>query len=889
MPSHYDKGDYDSRDAGGGARYSRGRGRGRGNYAWGGRVGNSSSSGGGRGYGRGGASGGSSGSGGSRYRGGGGHGVASSSYRDNTSYHDRYSESRRSGGHMVNPWDAGMGPREVGGGGGYGAHASAFGATGMGMGSSGGSGGGAGTSQLIGSLNQLSQMGNDKSKLALNILNAVLSSDNAMGEGRDAWEHGPPPRKMRRMEWDELRPPPARRYPPRYSPRRTWDRRGGPSYPRGDHHSGSTDYQARRVAKARRGKPWHDTRSGKGPGREGRAKEEQDLSDDLERESTTAAAGTSAAQAPQSSEDKMEEDEGKEETEASSQGKAEGKAEGEDKEAKEGEEGAAAGKSDDKEGKKDTDMVKQNEAGEITWLPREALQCHMCGLSKFPDIKSYMRHLESRRHETLKYSFHAKGAAILHFLRANSKLASQRKMLKSLRRGIKGPIMRCRKCQCEVFGYIREHAKTVEHIALRNYLRVVCCNTTFFNRADLEEHRLSLTHLKNQLEEGQKMEAESEVEDIGVEESGNSLPALTEEGKLFADTIKHMKQKTKFSEVTSPENLMPYDPATPQGLNFIWKRSHYRCKACPQVRLASAADTEEHFKSLDHYNNLMAHLKAIEQEKEKKRLEEEEAARKAEIERKKKEEAEAKAAEEGKGGEGEEDKEEKEAEGKEKGDQEAEKEENEDSKKNGDMEGEEDEDLEEEEEEEEATAAARTGEEEEEEEEEDTSFNFEEDMHNMETVDEACDDGEIEGGLEGSLAEEGVGKEDSVGGVTTEALFADISCLSEVGEELDDEVMEKIEPKEEKVEVKAEAEEVKVETKPVVEEVKAKAKPKAAVKKEAEEPVESVKKEAVKREREEDEEPAATVAVEAKGRGRGAATPRGRRGRGRGRARSAKN
>lgn len=88
----------------------------------------------------------------------------------------RYSDSRRSGGHMVNPWDAGMGPREVGGGGGYGAHASAFGATGMGMGSSGGGGGGAGTSQLIGSLNQLSQMGNDKSKLALNILNAVLSS-----------------------------------------------------------------------------------------------------------------------------------------------------------------------------------------------------------------------------------------------------------------------------------------------------------------------------------------------------------------------------------------------------------------------------------------------------------------------------------------------------------------------------------------------------------------------------------------------------------------------------------------------------------------------------------------------------------------------------------------
>ena len=56
----------------------------------------------------------------------------------------------------------------------------------------------------------------------------------------------------------------------------------------------------------------------------------------------------------------------------------------------------------------------------------------------------------------------------LHFthvsLSLSEQLASQRKMLKSLRRGIKGPIMRCRKCQCEVFGYIREHSKTVEHI-----------------------------------------------------------------------------------------------------------------------------------------------------------------------------------------------------------------------------------------------------------------------------------------------------------------------------------------------------------------------------------------------------------------------------------------
>ncbi|XP_071517280.1 uncharacterized protein [Panulirus ornatus] len=73
-------------------------------------------------------------------------------------------------------------------------------------------------------------------------------------------------------------------------------------------------------------------------------------------------------------------------------------------------------------------------------------------------------------------------------------------MLKNQRRGIKGPIMHCRKCQCEVFGYTREHAKTVEHVALKNFLRVQCCNNTYFNRADLEEQHLSLIHLKVEME-----------------------------------------------------------------------------------------------------------------------------------------------------------------------------------------------------------------------------------------------------------------------------------------------------------------------------------------------------------------------------------------------------
>ncbi|KAK8723801.1 hypothetical protein OTU49_011551 [Cherax quadricarinatus] len=301
----------------------------------------------------------------------------------------------------------------------------------------------------------------------------------------------------------------------------------------------------------------------------------------------------------------------------------------------------------------------------------------MCNLSRI-SVKSYLRHLESKKHENMKYSFHAKGAAILHFLRAESKLASQRRMLKSQRRGIKGPVMRCRKCQCDVFGYIREHAKTVEHIALRNYLRVDCCNNTYFNRADLEEHRLTLVHLKNklELEQKQKEEEEEETEDAGVSEN--------EEGKLFAKAIAQLK-KSPAAVVTDAETLMPYNPSIPRGLNFIQVKAHYRCEVCPQARLHTAEETVEHFKSLEHYNNLKNHLNKLEEEKEleKKRLEEE--AEKAEIEKKKQEEEARKREEE-----------------------------SEAKKKNGEQdEGEE------------------------------ISF---EDMHNMETVDEASDDGDMETG-----------------------------------------------------------------------------------------------------------------------------------------------
>lgn len=76
-----------------------------------------------------------------------------------------------SGSMMVNPWESGMVPTAGGGSGGNGLLPTPGGSGGSIVG-----GGGGGTSNLLGSLSQLSQMGNNESKLALNILNAVLSS-----------------------------------------------------------------------------------------------------------------------------------------------------------------------------------------------------------------------------------------------------------------------------------------------------------------------------------------------------------------------------------------------------------------------------------------------------------------------------------------------------------------------------------------------------------------------------------------------------------------------------------------------------------------------------------------------------------------------------------------
>ncbi|KAG7175024.1 Zinc finger protein on ecdysone puffs-like, partial [Homarus americanus] len=488
-----------------------------------------------------------------------------------------YGSSGYSSGQMVSPWETGMAPASVGiNQGGY---------LPTPRGSSGGmmESGGPPTSNIVGAVNQLTQMGSTESKLALNILNAVLST----GPGDEGHPHnvdiGPPANKMRRMERDgghgnhrgrthspPVRPPPVRKFPQRdqqYNPRRSWDNTS-PHRGRGGYSYGTagrlmvTNYQLRKTAKAKRGKPRPDTKENKGP-----AKNQKKVRSEATPAATAGTAGgqkgdksegdgSSASAGPKKSETKDDPKNGTEETEEAAD-------DAENTEAM-----------DTTENDEDKDMKAKKEA----FVPREILKCHMCDVDNFYSINCYQKHLDSKAHKTTANAYHEQGASILEVLRAEAKLACQRQILKAWKNGARGNLMTCGKCQCKIAGSLQDHNKSVVHSLVAQYLKVKCCGHAYTIRGALEEHRLSLLHFKWQMEMEQEMkereEKKMEVEGVSTEED-----AL----QMFYDAVEKYKANNCEEEVTS-DTIPPYDPAVPVGLHMIGTKSHYRCKVCPGPR-----------------------------------------------------------------------------------------------------------------------------------------------------------------------------------------------------------------------------------------------------------------------------------------------------------------
>lgn len=523
-------------------------------------------------------------------------------YDHNQSYGSAY--GGRHGGDMsfnhqvVNPWEGGAIPDP----------GSARGHSGF-MPPHGGTGGSLlgefrGSSDIVGSINHLTRMGNPESKLALNILNAVLAKD----EGRSQWSGGPPADKRRRMDTDggydihrgQSYAPSmhhlAHKVPHRdhqYSPHRAGNiqsqrrGKGGRSFGQAGRQM-MTQQQPRRTMNVKRGKPIISRGLAKNQKKKG--------------ETTVAATGTAGGQKG----DKTEGGDSSATADPKQSAKG-GKSE------KEIAEGTGEEVDDAANSKKASPGNTVQEGDKNAISINKSLRCHICNFYSFSSTKTFRNHLESTNHERMQRIYHIKEASILQFLRAQSKLASQRNILRLRRLGAKGRIMQCTKCLCPFMGSLADHRKTREHLLVSNFSKCTHCNLLFDNRIELEKHCFSYFHMMREavLEKKRK---ERLITTMKIRER---IPEYAPFRKfhIAVEKLKRENKHTKHGNVFDLSRMPVYDPANLIGLNFITKKSHFYCTICSDKLIQSPSETLAHFSSLQHYEKYTAHLKSLEEKK----------------------------------------------------------------------------------------------------------------------------------------------------------------------------------------------------------------------------------------------------------------------------------
>nr|XP_045614935.1 glutamic acid-rich protein-like isoform X2 [Procambarus clarkii] len=479
---------------------------------------------------------------------------------------------RNAGGYnhqVVNPWETGMAPSS-----GFMPHA-------------GGTGGSLlgefrGNSDIVGSINHLSRMNNPESKIALNILSAVLAKDG----GYDIHRGQSFSPSMHHL---------AHKVPQRdhqYSPHRAGNfqsnrrARGGRSFGQAGRQA-TTQQQPRKTVYAKKGKPNNNKGLAKDQKKKGEASSAAGQTGDKTE-------GSSATADPNQSGDDNEEME----TEKESSGEKEK---------------AVKAESSDSEEEMDEDD------DEMTTL--QALRCHICNFYKFTNMKTFRNHLESKNHERMQRTYHLKGTAILQYLRAQSKLAAQRNILRLRRMGSQERIMQCTKCQCHYMGTLAEHSRTREHSLVSNFTKCSLCSLWFENRMELEKHRLSFLHMMR--EAIMEKTREKNALESAKEPEEEKIPEYEPFNK-FHVAVEKMKNENKHGYVFNLSRMPLYDPASLTGLNFIMKKSHLYCKICSNRSIPSPKEALDHFSSLQHYEKYAAYLKEQEEAKEKAAREEEE-------------------------------------------------------------------------------------------------------------------------------------------------------------------------------------------------------------------------------------------------------------------------
>ncbi|KAK8383847.1 hypothetical protein O3P69_015942 [Scylla paramamosain] len=468
---------------------------------------------------------------------------------------------------------------------------------------------------FIRSLTELGHISGKESRIALDILKSVLSSD---APERDHWDHGPPARKMRRLDWDGARSPHMHKYPYRERPYpghhqyRGWDQGRAGMVPRSHHcYRKMSNSQLREMEMARSEMPHPDKKEKKDLEKKtsGGVKRVREGDEEKEKASAEETAGEEGTQSTEkeAAEEQEKSEEVKEKNEEQPSVKKETKEE----------------KGEEVKEKKEAETDDTPQANFV--FPRTALKCHMCDMTKFPNIKAYLSHLGSKNHERIAHVFHARCAASMDLLIAESKLANKR------RTRLRGKAHWCYECVCFMNTHPKEHYHSIEHTLVSRYMEMQCCGY-LYNRANVEEHRLSMRHLKNQIayDEAQqtKKEKEKELRASGKEEEAAFHKEVAEFKRRGLE-----REKEEGLHPLTVANMPPHDPTRPLGLDMLYKETRCQCDVC-HCSISSVRLARYHFRSLEHYHNMCAHFAAIEEAKEleRKKKEEEEKAAKAQEE-----------------------------------------------------------------------------------------------------------------------------------------------------------------------------------------------------------------------------------------------------------------
>lgn len=418
--------------------------------------------------------------------------------------------------------------------------------------------------------------GSDEAALAFNILNQVLASDSGsmMGAGQSQGRGGFHDRKSRHMGMGNRLEDRRRTQSPQFSRNRS-DRGARPwsSRSRSPHGRDGRSNSNRRDSSDRNRKPVmerlgkHSEKNKryselkKNQGRDQTSGDKRKRQDDDDR--------SSKSKERQSSEDKNTEDE--------------------DNEAKEEE-------LTKKDQTTEENVEKKLKGKEYDEYVTKCLKCHICEMDSFESIEAFRNHKRSEEHRLMANIYNDRSEAVLQLMRADAKLAANRDREKSGNANKETFSGVCIKCDCTVADALKSHKKTIEHELVDNYLTRECCGNIFARRKEFEDHRITIPHLKRQME--------SQKEN---QENRKAVLAFTDDEIAASATLRELKDMHRM-ELSSATDFPEYDAAVPLGLGYVHKKRRFNCTVCKKSFPSYNTMALAHCRSFNHYMMMSTYL-----------------------------------------------------------------------------------------------------------------------------------------------------------------------------------------------------------------------------------------------------------------------------------------